>query len=304
MAKKEIEIMKFLQASISTKENDMIAYHDSYEDNNDVWIICEKGGYSLSDICLKIKGEFVGSERIYSIRKGHFLHKLTSDISQLKIFIRKMVSFIQILNENKIIHSDIKPDNILIKYDRKTYEIRDMKIIDFGSAFFIDNPTNFNSNTPEYISPEIIKFQEKNKNPKDTLNFFQKIKEYPWCVDMWSLGVTLLELVLACPLWMSYKAKIIIREKIIFKTGLFGVKGRDTSKIYSKQCEVVKNLKKLLNECIIDDVEQRNLFGDLLGKMLSIDLTKRISPKEALNHPFLYEDKRQYKISGNEEIDG
>ena len=37
--------------------------------------------------------------------------------------------------------------------------------------------------------------------------------------------------------------------------------------------------------------------------MLSIDLTKRISPKEALDHPFLYEDKRKCKISENEERD-
>ena len=50
---------------------------------------------------------------------------------------------------------------------------------------------------------------------------------------MWSLGVTLLELVLACPLWMSYKAKVVIRDKVIYKTGLFGVKGRESGKIYT-----------------------------------------------------------------------
>ena len=91
--------------------------------------------------------------------------------------------------------------------------------------------------------------------------------EFPWCIDMWSLGVTLLELVLACPLWMSYKAKVVIRDKVIYKTGLFGVKGRESGKIYSKQVEMVKNLKKLLNESLIDDGEQRALFCDLLSKM-------------------------------------
>ena len=290
MAKKEIEIMKYLQEANSKEDNDMIAYHDSYEDNNDVWIICAKGGYSLSDLSLKIKGEFVGTERIYCIRKGHFLHKLTSDLSQFKMFIRKMISFIHILNKSKIIHSDIKPDNILINYDRKSYELKDIKIIDFGSAYFLDNPANFASNTPEYISPEIIKFQENSKSCKDTVSFLHKMDEFPWCIDMWSLGVTLLELVLACPLWMSYKAKVVIRDKVIYKTGLFGVKGRESGKIYSKQVEMVKNLKKLLNESLIDDVEQRALFCDLLSKMLCIDYTKRISPIEALQHHFLKEE--------------
>ena len=130
------------------------------------------------------------------------------------------------INKSKIIHSDIKPDNILINYDRKSYELKDIKIIDFGSAYFLDNPANFASNTPEYISPEIIKFQENSKSCKDTVSFLHKMDEFPWCIDMWSLGVTLLELVLACPLWMSYKAKVVIRDKVIYKTGLFGVKGR------------------------------------------------------------------------------
>ena len=65
-----------------------------------------------------------------------------------------------------------------------------------------------------------------------------------------------MEIVLACPLWMSYKAKVFIRGKPIFKTGLFGVKGRDGGKIILKQQNMVKNLKKLLHDSLINDENQ------------------------------------------------
>ena len=289
MAKREIQIMKHI-SSLSQSHpilQSMITFHESLEDNNDIWLICEKGGRSLSNLCLKVKGEFINSERIYTIQKGKFLQKMISDLSQFKHFIRHILEFLSILSSHKIVHSDIKPDNILIEYDWKTFEIKQIKIIDFGSAYFLDNPVNFASNTPEYTSPEITKHLEKGSTSKETKTFLSKLMDYPWCVDIWSFGVALLEIVLACPLWMSYKAKVVIRGKAIFKTGLFGVKCRDGGKIHAKQLEISKSVSKLLNECLIDDVKEREMFGDLLSKMLEIDYKKRISPQEALKHPFL-----------------
>ena len=78
-------------------------------------IICEKGGYNLSDLTFKLKGEFLGTERIYSIKKGHFLMKLTSDIFQLKLFTKTILKFIYNISKYNIIHDDLKPDNILIE---------------------------------------------------------------------------------------------------------------------------------------------------------------------------------------------
>ena len=65
-------------------------------------------------------------------------------------------------------------------------------------------------------------------------------------VDVWSLGITFLELCLCCPIWMNFKTKISIKGKVVYTHGLFGCRMRDPSKIYQKQVEVSKNLKKLL----------------------------------------------------------
>lgn len=291
IAKKEIEILSFISDKLlDTNDeniNSMINYYEYFEDNNDLWLVFEKGGKSLSALSLKIKGEFCGTERIYSMKQGRFLHKLVQDLAQLKLFMRKMLSFIQFLSSNNIVHGDIKPDNILIDYIKEDYSIRDIKVIDFGSAYFLTNPSNFSSNTPEYMSPEITKLLETNKSIKDIIQFLGKFTEYPWCIDMWSLGVSLLEIVLACPLWMSYKSKVSIRGKSIFKTGLFGVKGRDGNKIYNKQIEVSKSIQKLLRQSLIENQSDRDEFCDLLSKMLEINFAQRISPLDALKHSFL-----------------
>ena len=260
---------------------------DVYEDNNDLWFSFEKGGISLSGLCFKIKGEFEKGERIYHIQKGAFLMSLFSSITQFKYLFKSLLSTINSINKMGIIHSDIKPENILIDYSgsylENNFEIKSIKIIDFGSAFFMNNTSNVSSNTPEYLCPEVTignkKFLKelKNNNPK-----------YINCIDIWSLGITFLELCLCCPAWMSYKAKVIINGKIYHPNGLFGCRGRDANKIYQKQVELTKSInKKLKNSMLyLFETNDRNNFVDLIKKMLELDYKKRINCQDALNHPF------------------
>jgi serine/threonine protein kinase len=198
--------------------NYMITLHDFIEDNYDIWLIFEKGGKSLSNLVFKIKGEFLGNERIYSIKKGKFLVHLFENIENLKSLMRKMFQFLHFLNESGIVHCDLKPDNLLVDYEyneeNSELKFKKFKIIDFGSAFFLKNPDNFSSNTPEYMSPEINELMEKNVPNKDIIGFLKNLKKWPWCIDMWSFGVTILEIILSCPSWMSYKAKTIIHGKV------------------------------------------------------------------------------------------
>ena len=109
----------------------------------------------------------------------------------------------------KIIHADIKPDNILVKFDGKT--ITDIKLIDFGSAFSFENPSNINASTPEYLSPEVLEYLEN--RAKNTLangtnsgNLCRKLN--PWSYDIWSLGAILLEILTGFPLWLSLKGRV------------------------------------------------------------------------------------------------
>jgi hypothetical protein len=48
---------------------------------------------------------------------------------------------------------------------------------------------------------------------------------------VWALGMILLEILLGVPLWLCYKCMINKNGKNVFRTGLFGIKGRDYEKI-------------------------------------------------------------------------
>ena len=284
-AKNEIKILSKLNNNESN--NFIPKLYDYYEDSNDLWFSFEKGGVSISGLCFKIKGEFEKGERIYYIQKGKFLISLFSTISQFKYLLKSLLSAIDYINKKGIIHSDIKPENILIEYSGDSYEnnfeIKSIKIIDYGSAFFTNNTAVISSNTPEYLCPEITIGNKK---------FIKELKnnnlKYINCIDIWSLGITILELCLCCPSWMSYKTKVIINGKIYHPSGLFGCRGREGNKIYQKQIELGKNINKKLKNSMLYLFGQndRTNFIDLLKKMLEFDYRKRINCQDAINHPF------------------
>ena len=287
ISRNEIKTLKYLNENNIDNCDVIPKIYDFYEDNNDIWFSYEKGGNSLSSLSFHIKGEFEKGERIYNIQKGVFIKYLFSNIMQFKFFIKKILSGIDFINSQGIIHSDIKPENILIEYSNinNNFEIRKIKIIDYGSAFNYSNTSNINSNTPEYLCPEITIVNK---------NFLQNLKEtknYINCIDIWSFGITLLELCLSCPIWMSYKSKIYINEKYYYTMGYFGCKGREGNKIYQKQIELSKNLNKILKNSLLYmlDKNDKDMFVDLLGKMLEFNYKKRINIKDALNHPFFKE---------------
>ena len=73
-----------------------------------------------------------------------------------------------------------------------------------------------------------------NDQVKAEMNIERKL--WAWSIDMWSLGVILIESVIGFPVWMSYKGRIVngdVASKLI--TGVFGVQGRTPAKIASLQ---------------------------------------------------------------------
>jgi len=83
---------------------------------------------------------------------------LKSNLNLLRTLIRKVAETFVVLSEYKIVHADIKPDNILVNFDGR--DIRDIKLIDFGSAFSFENPSNIQASTPEYLAPEVLEYLE------------------------------------------------------------------------------------------------------------------------------------------------
>ena len=119
----------------------------------------------------------LGGNLIYAIdffREGSCYYKInekidTEDMSisdickldnrNLLVIMRSLVSSLKILHNAKIVHGDLKPDNILIKLTSTgTYTT---KLIDFDDSYISGYPPEDHSSlvgTPEYYSPELYKY--------------------------------------------------------------------------------------------------------------------------------------------------
>lgn len=75
----------------------------------------------------------------------------------LKHFIKSIAEALDLLSLNKIVHSDIKTENILLKKceNDKKYQL---KLIDYGSSFVFESLKQYKLATPEYMCPELLNY--------------------------------------------------------------------------------------------------------------------------------------------------
>ena len=59
----------------------------------------------------------------------------------------------------------------------------------------------------EYAPPEVLEF--KLNGGSDNSALCKSYKNHPWSYDVWSLGVTLLEIATGCPVWINKKSILI-----------------------------------------------------------------------------------------------
>jgi len=206
---------------------------DVLDETRDVWLAYEVGAKPLSHHLFDVKGEFYKGERIYGVQHQDFYKALRQDKRVLRDLIRMVAEVFDVLAMFRIVHADIKPDNILIDFDGQ--RVKDIKLIDFGSAFSYENPSNISASTPEYLAPEVLEYlenraQNTQANGTNSTNLC-RVQE-PWSYDMWSLGAILLELLTGIPIWMSLKCRAQTHTgKSLVSLGIFGVQGRQGKKI-------------------------------------------------------------------------
>mmetsp|Transcript_16423 Transcript_16423/g.24744 ORF Transcript_16423/g.24744 Transcript_16423/m.24744 type:complete len:1487 (-) Transcript_16423:24-4484(-) len=208
----------------------------------------------------------------------------------------QLINALKRLAEKKILHRDIKPENIIL-VDSKSPKI---KLVDFGSAVNETEGTKRGTYVQSryYRAPEII------------LGLPQACS-----MDMWSVGCVLFEAHTGIPLFPG-KDENEMMERIVRNLGIppnnMIRDGRFSGKYFEAvQTEDKKLAYYLINpddpECIgkLEDFngllgklyrlhngraghteDHYDEFEDLLLKMLQLDPKNRITPEEALKHPF------------------
>jgi calcium/calmodulin-dependent protein kinase I len=139
----------------------IIRFHGIYETDNLIYLITEYlSGGTLEDF-MRNKATLLGD----------FITKIVSDV----------LSVLQYLQKLRIMHRDLKPQNIILRESDQCWVIAD-----FGLAACTDKQLLFDQcGTMGYIAPEIL-----GENTKD--------RTYDFSCDLYSLGVVAYNLIVGC----------------------------------------------------------------------------------------------------------
>ena len=220
------------------------------------------------DLYLNVVMEYI-PDTLSRVIRNYYKNKTNLDILTVKILAYQLLKSINYIHALGICHRDIKPQNVLV--NTKTNQL---KLCDFGSAKkLVKGDTNVSYICSRYYrAPELIFSAE----------------DYSVTVDTWSVGCVIAELVLLEPIFPGESStdqlveiiKIIgtpNRRQILNMNPGYGQFKFPVIKCFTWK-EVFKN-KKFVDED----------FFDLLEKILRYEPEKRISPLEALAHPFFDE---------------
>lgn len=187
--------------------------------------------------------------------------KIDFKIEHLKYLMKQLLEGVTALHSNGIIHRDLKSSNLLISKDGN------LKIADFGLAKIMRGVRHTSTVvTRWYRAPEILLGDS----------------QYTCAIDMWSVGCILGEVLKKEPIFRG-KDELDQMNLIYNVCGYESWQGCENLTNWSKfkpQKEFPRNIKKFFSKVDPDAL-------DLLEKLLQLDPKKRLTAKEALNHPWI-----------------
>ena len=196
--------------------------------------------------------------------------KITPDFKLIKIIMFQIFAGCDYLHANKILHRDLKPQNILIKE-----EDNKVKIADFGLSRSYSVPIkNYTKEilTLWYRSPELILGADY----------------YSTGIDIWSIGCIMVELFTKRPFFKgdSEIGQLFKIYEVLGTPNEKDLPGFKSYPYFKKEYPYHPD-NNLSNVLLKANIPKDAI--DLISKMLIYDSTKRISCKDALKHKFFDE---------------
>ena len=200
------------------------------------------------------------------------------DLKLIQQFTLQILNGLYYCNINRIIHRDLKPQNLLLK----TSEMK-LKLCDFGLSRMFSLPMG-------KMTHEIITLWYR---PPEVL---LGIENYTTKVDSWSIGCIMAEMITGKPLFPG-DCEIGQLFKIF---QIMGTPNEETWPGITKLKDYSLNFPQWKPKKLKDLFPNFDKDGlDLMEKFLQMDPDKRITIKDAINHPFL----EKVRAEGGEDND-
>jgi len=276
----EIEILKCLKRNDPFNFKPVIHLDSWFDFRSHICMVFHKYGLSLFDF----------------LKKNRYK---PFSLTHVREFTRQLLDAVEYLHNLKLIHTDIKPENILLEdssYSIEPYSssttIRipkclKIKLIDFGSAAFEHQSHATLVSTRHYRAPEII------------LGL-----GWSFPCDMWSIGCIIVELYTGDALFQTHEnlEHLALMEQtlaspipshMIEKCDDQAKKYFDcNSRLVWPENEAQSSINHVENQISLKDLlsptttEEKILFYDLILRLLQYEPKKRLTAREALQHPF------------------
>lgn len=269
--KVEVKILEHIKKHDSEQKNCMVAMLDSF--------------IFRQHLCLTFE---LLSINLYELIKSNGLRGFSSSL--IKRFAIQLLYCLCFLRENRIIHCDLKPENILLKQINKS----GIKVIDFGSSCYESEKLYTYIQSRFYRAPEII------------LGI-----PYTTSIDMWSFGCILAELYTGYPLFpgeseaeqlqciMEVKGippqeilMISTRRTMFFDGGKPKISTNSRGKKRHPGSRTIEEKLRIADDIFLDLIQSKIYIGTLDWNPM-----KRITPMEALQHPWLNENPSRLKTA-------
>lgn len=223
LVKTEIDIMKLC------RHPNIVSLLDHFENSEYIFIVME---YIQGGDLTKYVRKYYGGKNNKTLPE-----KRVAEI------MKQLASGLEYLHYYGIIHRDLKPDNLMMTERSVSAEI---KIMDFGLSKIMhhDEKVADGFGTLSFVAPEVL-----------------IRKPYNTKVDVWSLGVTIFNLLSGdLPFDDPSDNEEVIARKVVYSDIEY------KSKVWEK---ISKEAKSLIKECLLKDPE------------------KRITISKFLNHPWI-----------------
>lgn len=211
---------------------------------------------------------------LYEFIKAHEFRGFS--LKLIRRFAKQLLSSLVLLKSHKVIHCDLKPENVLLAHPAHS----EIKVIDFGSSCLENEKVYTYIQSRFYRSPEVILGMT-----------------YGMPIDMWSLGCILAELLtgypifpgeneqeqLACIMEIFGPPEKHLIEKSTRKKIFFDSLGKPRLTVSPKGKRRRPSSKSLQATLKCEDES----FLDFITRCLRWDPDRRLKPDEAIQHEFI-----------------